>query len=297
MITLQNVVKSYDHFMALKGISLSIPRGRIFGLLGPNGAGKTTMIRILMDIIRPDSGEVWILDTKPGLGIQHKIGYLPEERGLYRKMKVVDHLVFFGELKRMKASDARKKALELLERFDLKDWANKKAESLSKGMQQKVQFIGAILHEPEILILDEPFSGLDPINQELMRDEIIRLAKSGKTILFSTHVLPQAEQFIDELALINHGQVVLTGGLQQIKDDYAENRIFLRTEHGAERLNFRDAAIETKGEGYSVTLPPDVPHRDYLKEVLGSGVDIHSFRPDEPSLEEVFMKVVKHDNR
>ena len=210
-------------------------------------------------------------------------------------MKVVDHLVFFGELKRMKASQARKRALELLEKFDLKDWTNKKAESLSKGMQQKVQFIGAILHEPEILILDEPFSGLDPINQELMRDEIIRLAKEGKTILFSTHVLPQAEQFIDELALINHGQVVLTGSLQKIKEDFAENRIFLRTAHAPERLTFRDATIESKGEGYSVTLPPDVPHRDYLKEVLGSGVDIHSFRPDEPTLEEVFMKVVKHD--
>jgi ABC-2 type transport system ATP-binding protein len=295
MITMKNVTKSYDHFMALKGLDLTIPQGRIFGLLGPNGAGKTTAIRILMDIIRPDSGEVRILDTAPGLGIQHKIGYLPEERGLYRKMKVLDHLVFFGELKRMKAADARKKAAEMMEKFDLKDWMNKKTETLSKGMQQKVQFIGTLLHDPEILILDEPFSGLDPINQEMMRDELIRLAQEGRTIVFSTHVLPQAEQFIHELALINHGQVVLTGSLEKIKEDFAENRLYIQTSRGTDKLGVGDVQVAAKGEGYSVTLGRSLHRSEYLKSVLDAGVDVELFRPDEPSLEEIFMKAVRHD--
>lgn len=294
MIELQNVRKTYDRFEALKGLSLAVPHGVVFGLLGPNGAGKTTTIRILMDIIRPDSGSVTILGRPPGLAVQHRIGYLPEERGLYRKMKVVDHLVFFGELKRMKASEARRRSLELLERFGLKDWALKKTEALSKGMQQKVQFIGAILHEPDILVLDEPFSGLDPINQELMKDEIVRFARAGKTVIFSTHVLPQAEQFIDALALINRGELVLEGRLDKIKEDYAENRIHLTTAAGAGALAMRGAEVAPRGEGYSVTLPKDLSPREYLQAVLASGVDLEQFRPDEPSLEEIFMKVEKH---
>lgn len=294
MITLDSVRKTYDRFEALKGLSLSVPQGVVFGLLGPNGAGKTTTIRILMDIVRPDSGTVSIFDKPPGLAVQHRIGYLPEERGLYRKMKVLDHLVFFGELKRMKAADARRRASELLERFELKDWAQKKTEALSKGMQQKVQFIGSILHEPDLLVLDEPFSGLDPINQEMMKDEIVRLARAGKTVIFSTHVLPQAEQFIDELALINHGEVVLKGRLDKIKEDYAENRILLKTQAGAEPLSQWGASVQPKGDGFSVTLPKELSQREYLKAILGGGTDLEQFGPDEPSLEEIFMKVVKH---
>jgi len=294
MITLDSVRKTYDRFEALKGLSLSVPQGVIFGLLGPNGAGKTTTIRILMDIVRPDSGTVSIFGKAPGLAVQHRIGYLPEERGLYRKMKVLDHLVFFGELKRMKAADAKRRASELLERFELKEWAQKKTEALSKGMQQKVQFIGAILHEPDLLVLDEPFTGLDPINQDLMKDEIIRLARAGKTIIFSTHILPQAEQFIDELALINHGDVVLEGRLDKIKEDYAENRIHLKAPGGGDALAQWGASVQAKGDGFSVTLPKELSQREYLKAVLGAGTDLEQFGPDEPSLEEIFMKVVKH---
>jgi ABC-2 type transport system ATP-binding protein len=294
MIRLESVRKTYDRFEALKGLSLTVPQGVVFGLLGPNGAGKTTTIRILMDIIRPDSGTASILGQPPGLAVQHRIGYLPEERGLYRKMKVIDHLVFFGELKRMKAADAKRKASEYLERFELKDWAQKKTEALSKGMQQKVQFIGAIMHDPDLLVLDEPFTGLDPLNQELMKEEILRFARSGKTVVFSTHILPQAEQFIDALALINHGEVVLQGELDRIKEDFAENRIHLTTAAGAEALAVRGAAVAPKGEGFSVTLPKDLPPREYLQAVLGAGTDIEQFRPDEPSLEEIFLKVVKH---
>lgn len=294
MIKLDSVRKTYDRFEALKGLSLSVPKGVVFGLLGPNGAGKTTTIRILMDIVRPDSGTATILGMPPGLAVQHRIGYLPEERGLYRKMKVLDHLVFFGELKRMSAADAKRRAAELLERFELKAWALKKTEALSKGMQQKVQFIGSILHEPDLLVLDEPFSGLDPINQEMMKDEIIRLARAGKTVVFSTHVLPQAEQFIDELALINHGEVVLQGRLDKIKEDYAENRIHLRTSAPAEILSQWGASAQAKGEGFSVTLPKDLSPRQYLHALLGGGTDLEQFGPDEPSLEEIFMKVVKH---
>jgi ABC-2 type transport system ATP-binding protein len=294
MIELRSVRKTYDRFEALKGLSLTVPQGVVFGLLGPNGAGKTTTLRILMDIIRPDSGTASIFGRPPGLAVQHRIGYLPEERGLYRKMKVIDHLVFFGELKRMKAADAKRKASEYLERFGLQDWAQKKTEALSKGMQQKVQFIGAILHDPDLLVLDEPFTGLDPLNQELMKEEILRFARSGRTVVFSTHILPQAEQFIDALALINRGEVVLRGELDRIKEDFAENRIHLTAAAGAEALAVRGAAVVPKGEGYSVTLPKDLSPREYLQAVLAAGTDIEQFRPDEPSLEEIFLKVVKH---
>lgn len=295
MITIKNLVKNFNGFRALKGINLEIPSGTIYGFLGPNGAGKTTTIRIIMDIYKPDDGDVLIDGLPPGDKVQHKIGYLPEERGLYRKMKVFDQLLFFAELKKVKPTEAKKKILDYLEKFELAPWKDKKVETLSKGMQQKVQFIGCILHNPDILILDEPFTGLDPLNQLILKEEISNMQKEGKTIIFSTHILLQAEQIIEKLMLINKGEIVLEGNLKDIKEKFSENRIRIQTQAREEDLKEFNSKILKKEDYYQVTLPENLNPSQYLQKIISKGINIESFIKDTPSLEEIFLKVVRNE--
>lgn len=295
MINIKNLIKNFNGFQALKGLNLEIPSGTIYGFLGPNGAGKTTTIRIIMDIYKADAGEVLIDGFPPGDKIQHRIGYLPEERGLYRKMKVFDQLIFFAELKKVKPSMARKKILEYLDKFGLIEWKDKKVETLSKGMQQKLQFIGCVLHNPDLLILDEPFTGLDPLNQQILKEEIYNMNKEGKTIIFSTHILLQAEQIINKFMLINKGEIVLEGSLKEIKEKFSENRLRIQTDAREEDLREFEAKILKKDDYFQVTLPQNISHSDYLQKIISKGITIDSFTKDTPNLEEIFLKVVKNE--
>jgi len=219
-ISLRGVVKRFGKFAAIDGLDLEIPHGTTFGLLGPNGAGKTTTIRMIMNIMKPDAGEIRVLGEKMNDKLQERIGYLPEERGLYRKMKVVDQLLFFATIKGVDRQNAMKRLSPWIDSMDLRPWLQKKTEELSKGMQQKVQFLGTIVHDPEILILDEPFSGLDPINVVLVKDFLTAFKKSGKTVVFSTHVLEQAERMCGSIALLFRGKKILDGKLKDIKHAY-----------------------------------------------------------------------------
>ncbi|MFI5182591.1 MAG: ABC transporter ATP-binding protein [Thermoanaerobaculia bacterium] len=219
-ISLQGVVKRFGRFAAVDGLDLEIPYATTFGLIGPNGAGKTTTIRMIMNITKPDAGEIRVLGEKMNDRLQERIGYLPEERGLYRKMKVVDQLLFFATIKGVDKESALKRLSPWFDSMDLGPWLQKKTEELSKGMQQKVQFLGTIVHDPEILILDEPFSGLDPINVVLVKDFLAAFKRSGKTVVFSTHVLEQAERLCDRIALLYRGKKLLDGTVKEIKHAY-----------------------------------------------------------------------------
>lgn len=223
IVEVKEVVKDYAQHRALDHVSMSIPKGKIYGLLGPNGAGKTTLIRILNRITAPDSGEV-IFDGQP-FGVAHldNIGYLPEERGLYRKMKVGEHAIYLAQLKGLKRAEAKQRLTAWFEKFDIMPWWNKKVQELSKGMAQKVQFICTVIHQPQLLIFDEPFSGFDPINVELLKSEILELRQKGHSIIFSTHNMQSVEELCDNITLINKSKVVLQGNIQQIKDQYKGN--------------------------------------------------------------------------
>jgi ABC-2 type transport system ATP-binding protein len=219
-ISLRGVVKRFGKFAAVDHLDLEVPYGTTFGLLGPNGAGKTTSIRMIMNITKPDSGEICVLGEKMNDRLQERIGYLPEERGLYRKMKVIDQLLFFATIKGVDRQTAMKRLSPWIDSMDLRPWLQKKTEELSKGMQQKVQFLGTIVHDPEILILDEPFSGLDPINVVLVKDFLTEFKRQGRTVVFSTHVLEQAERMCGSIALLFRGRKILDGTLKDIKHAY-----------------------------------------------------------------------------
>jgi ABC-2 type transport system ATP-binding protein len=219
-ISLRGVVKRFGKFAAVDHLDLEVPYGTTFGLLGPNGAGKTTSIRMIMNITKPDSGEIRVLGEKMNDRLQERIGYLPEERGLYRKMKVIDQLLFFATIKGVDRQTAMKRLSPWIDSMDLRPWLQKKTEELSKGMQQKVQFLGTIVHDPEVLILDEPFSGLDPINVVLVKDFLTEFKRQGKTVIFSTHVLEQAERMCGSIALLFRGKKILDGTLKDIKHAY-----------------------------------------------------------------------------
>jgi ABC-2 type transport system ATP-binding protein len=248
-----HITKNFDGVQAVDDISFEIPAGSIYGFLGPNGAGKTTTIRMMMRILLPDTGEISVFGNS-GTGIdKSRIGYLPEERGLYKKMKLLDMLTFFGVVKRLDRKTARRRAAEWLERFDLAGYAEKKTEGLSKGMQQKVQFITTVLHEPELIILDEPFSGLDPVNTNLLKDIILEYHNKGHTIIFSTHMMDQVEKLCDRICLINKGRIVLGGTLDGVKQEYGQNGVTLRFEGDG---------------GFLTSLPGVESYNDYGKEVF-----------------------------
>lgn len=292
-VELIQVRKAFDHFVAVDDLSFGIPAGSVYGLLGPNGAGKTTSIRMMIGITVPDSGEVRIFGEPFQRKQLHNIGYLPEERGLYKKMKIIDQLVFLAELKGVNARDARTRAGVWCERLELTQWMQKKVEELSKGMQQKVQFIAAMLHDPDLLILDEPFSGLDPANTVVMKDVLLEAKKAGKTILFSTHRMDTVERLCDSICLIDHGKAVLQGDLREVKSRYGRNNVQIEYEGQDGFLNDPELvqSFNNYGKYVEVRLKPGADSQKLLHKAAAAS-RINKFELMEPSLEEIFIDVV-----
>ena len=300
LIQCKNVCKSFGEKVALDHVSVDIPKGKIFGLLGPNGAGKTTLIRIINRITIPNSGEV-IFDGRPITQDDvEKIGYLPEERGLYRKMKVGEQAMYFAQLKGMSAREASIELKKWFVRFGIESWWNKKVEELSKGMAQKVQFITTVVHKPSLLILDEPFSGFDPVNAQIIREEILRLKAEGATIILSTHNMESVEELCDNIALINKSHVVITGGVDEIRHKYGNNNVELVYTGGSLKsvsslftvLSDNDEA----GRHTSVlALEDGVDSNKALREVLMQGVTVNSFRELVPRMNDIFIKLVTEE--
>jgi ABC-2 type transport system ATP-binding protein len=277
---------------AVDDLSLEIPPGCIYGFLGPNGAGKTTTIRMVMSILLPDEGEIEILGQRDPAAVKDRLGYLPEEKGLYKKMRVAELVTYFGRLKGLQAAEARKRARNLLDRYGLGDWKERRAETLSKGMAQKIQLLATLIHDPELVILDEPFSGLDPVNAELLRDLILQIKREGRTVIFSTHVMEQAEQICDFIFLINKGRKVIDGPLADVKStgeqairlDYDGDGSILRGLAGVIRLN-------DSGKSAELYLAAGHNPQEILKALVGRLV-IRRFDLREPSLNEIFIRAV-----
>ncbi len=293
-VSLEHVTKRFGEFTAVNDLSLAMRAGRIYGLIGPNGAGKTTTIRMIVNITAPDSGAIQLFGRRMNAKSQDRIGYLPEERGLYRKMRISDQLLFFAELKDFKGRTAKEAVDRWLARMKLVEWKNKKAEALSKGMQQKVQFIAAVLHDPEVLILDEPFSGLDPINMELLKEIVLEFKAAGKTIIFSTHVMELAEKICDDICLINRSQKVLEGSLRDVKSSFGRNSIALRAEGGDGVLEDRSivSCVKKQSDEVEVLLAEGVDPQNILKRLLDSGAHITKFELVEPTLHDIFIEKV-----
>lgn len=297
VIELQNVFKAFGKTKAVNDVSFEVPKGRIFGLLGPNGAGKTTTIRMINYILTPDSGQVTINGIEASPETQKMIGYMPEERGLYKKMKVFDQLMYLTQLKGMNAADAKKAINYWLERFDASDWKKKEIGELSKGMSQKIQFIATIAHDPDIYIFDEPFSGLDPINSETLKEIIIELKNQGKTILFSTHRMEQVEQMCDDICLFNQGEAVLTGNLREIKSSFGENTINLEFEGDGSFLDkLEEVRINNRSTNFAEIRVLNGQNMQDILKLAMEHAEIHKFERIEPSLTEIFISTVGEDN-
>src|SRR6516162_7171928 len=291
-VELRGIHKTYDNFVAVDHLSLTIREGSVYGLLGPNGAGKTSTIRMMIGITLPDEGEVLLFGEEFHREHLRRIGYLPEERGLYKRMKVLDHLVFLGRLRGLSATESQKRANDWCERLQIADWLHKKVEELSKGMQQKVQFVAALLHDPDLLILDEPFSGLDPANTVMLKDVMIELKKAGKTILFSTHRMDQVERMCDSISLIDHGRSVLEGDLKQIKAGYGKNTVQIEYEGDAPfDHNEMVQSVNDYGNYVELRLKPGADPQQLLR-LACQRARISRFELMEPSLEEIFIDMV-----
>jgi len=292
-LELKNVRKAFQGHVAVKGLDLEVPKGSVFGLLGPNGAGKTTSIRMAMDIIGPDSGEVLIMGEKADKRMRNRIGYMPEERGLYQKMVVEELLVFMAELKGVRPAESRRRMGPWLEKLGLEDWRKKKANELSKGMQQKVQFIQTLLHEPEILILDEPMSGLDPVGTNVMRDAMMELSRAGKTMIVSSHQMATVEQMCDRVVLINKGEKVLDGRVSEIKASYGKNTLILAFEGDGSFLKGLGGVVSVNdlGRYAEVKLAPDADPQQILR-AASERLKITKFEVVEPSLHDIFVERV-----
>lgn len=291
ILSLDNVVKRYHNHTAVDHVSFDIPKGSVFGLLGPNGAGKTSLIRIITTITMADEGTVIFNGEPLNLNHPNEIGYMPEERGLYKKMKVGEQLVYLAQLKGMQPKEARQKLIYWLEKFEIGDWWDKKVEELSKGMQQKIQFIATVVHEPKLLILDEPFSGLDPINTNLIKDEIAELNSKGISIIFSTHRMEQVEKVCEEILLINNGKKILQGRVDQVREDYKENKFEIS--YSGQITNSLDSysVIEKTNEKVLVRLSQGQTTNSLLSSVMND-VDIKSFHEVLPTINDVFIKEV-----
>ena len=293
-IELADVRKIFGDVVAVDNLSLGIPVGSIYGFLGPNGAGKSTTIRMVTGILRPSSGVIRVLDQEPG-SVKRQLGYLPEEKGLYKKMRVKELIQYFGRLKGLDPKSANKKCIELLQKFELDEWADKKCEALSKGMGQKVQIIATLIHDPELIILDEPFSGLDPVSVELLREIILGLKREGRTVIFSTHMMDQAEQLCDSVLLINKGRKVLDGFTNEVRVeagdtlriDYEGDGSVLKSLSGVVRLN-------DGGKHAELTLEPQVDTQQLLASLLGK-LTIRRFDISSASLHEIFVRSVATD--
>jgi ABC-2 type transport system ATP-binding protein len=292
IVELAAVSKSYGDKVAVSNLSLSIEAGQIFGLLGPNGAGKTSSIRMMMGITLPDSGQVSLFDRPFERRSLEKVGYLPEERGLYKKMKVLDQLVFFGQLHGLTPELAASRARAWAERMEIANALDKKTEELSKGMQQKIQFIGTLLHDPGLIVMDEPFSGLDPVNAVLVEKTLLELKEQGKAILFSTHRMDQVEKLCDTICLVHQGENVLAGRVREIKSRYERNRVRIEFEGSADFLNSVEIESANNFSGHAeVKLKPHGDAQKLLHEALAM-TTIYRFELVEPSLEEIFIQTV-----
>jgi ABC-2 type transport system ATP-binding protein len=293
ILVIDNVVKSYEKTVAVKNVSFTMPEGVIFGMLGPNGAGKSSLIRMITTITRPDSGRIFINGELLNNRHPEEIGYMPEERGLYKKMKVGDHLMYLAQLKGLSYDDALTEVKKWMIKLDIKDWWGKKVEELSKGMQQKAQFISTVLHRPKLLILDEPFSGLDPVNAEILKNEIYELHKQGTSIIFSTHRMEQVEEICDTIVLINKGENVLFGDVKDIKQQFKENMYRIDFE-GTLPTGFSSKAniVEQTHKHLKVKLTEGVDSNILLKELLEIGVRITAFHEILPTINEIFIKKV-----
>ncbi len=291
-LSIEHVSKTFGDYKANDDISLSIQKGKIFGLLGPNGAGKTTLIRMITRILLPDSGTI-LFDGKPH-NDKHteRIGYMPEERGLYKNMEVYDHLVYLAKLKGLSASDAKTKTVQWLQRLAIDSWRDKKIEELSKGMSQKVQFIGTVIHEPELLILDEPFSGLDPINSQIIDEEIHRLKAEGKTIIFSTHRMEQVDQICDEIGLINKGHLILHGDVMELKSRFKQSIYEVKFSESAENIDFSGIAVVEQSANRMVLRANEKSNAELLRLLLDRGLEITSFQEILPTVQQIFIQQV-----
>jgi ABC-2 type transport system ATP-binding protein len=292
MIQVENLVKHYADVKAVDGVSFAVAQGEIFGLLGPNGAGKTTTIRTMMDIIRPDRGTIRLLDQPLTATSKSRIGYLPEERGLYQNFRLLECLTYLGALKGLTRGEARQRAASLLERGGLDEYAGRKVKELSKGMTQKAQFLATIVHDPDLLIMDEPFQGLDPINTDLLKSILQEEQERGKTIILSTHNMNQVEEMCNRILLINQGRAVLYGSLDEIKAQYAEHAVLLECDalpavlDGVQR-------VEQRNHTYELLLEPDTSPQALLRELVASDVTIERFEVASPPLEEIFISAVE----
>ena len=290
-VRLSGVHKTFGAHTAVSDFDLEIEPGAIYGLLGPNGSGKTTTIRMMMGILLPDSGAVELFGGVPNFARRSRVGYLPEERGVYEKMKVLDQLIFFGEIRGVARALARTRAEGWLERLGLSEWASKKVQALSKGMQQKVQFISTVLHDPELLILDEPFSGLDPINQDVLEQIVREEQERGKTILFSTHLMDQAERLCERVCLISRSRKVLDGNLKQLKRNERSGVVAVEFEGEAPQIEWPGvSAVEQVGDALHLTLSEGARTDEILAAVVAAGVSLRRFELLEPRLHEIFVR-------
>lgn len=298
-IAVQNVTKSYGDFVAVKDFSFEVRRGEIFSMLGPNGAGKTTTLRMILDILKPDTGAIAVLGSPITDKTKERIGYLPEERGLYRGVPVMDVLTYLGQLKGMSTQDARTRAVTLMKQMDLGENIKSKVSELSKGMQQKVQVIATILHRPELVIIDEPFSGLDPVNTQLIKDLLYEMNNDGVTIVMSTHQMQQIEEMADRLVMINQGQRVLYGSVQEVRDRYAQNAVIVEGQGDWDALQ-GVTSVEHHENGREVLLRLDdgVTPDDLMQAVAASpSYHVRRFELAVPSLNEIFIQVVGNNHR
>ncbi len=303
-IDIRNIVKRYAEHVAVRDLSLAVPRGAVYGLLGPNGAGKTTTIRMILNIIIPDSGSISLFgQSHLSAGATDRIGYLPEERGLYKKMQVRRVLKFLAELKGVDGKEAEKRIDHWMERFELKtaekDWGLSKIDELSRGMQQKVQFIGTLIHDPDLIILDEPFSGLDPINAQALKDTIVDLKARGKTVIFSTHLMDNAERLCDSVCIIAHGDKVLDGEVAQVKADHGTRVVALAVAGDARPQIahiLADRALVLRADDsnrfYEIELAPGADAQTLLRRVVETGAPIQRFELVQPSLHQIFLETV-----
>lgn len=294
-LKVENVTKRFGNFTAVENLSFDVKAGRVFGFLGPNGAGKTTTIRMIVGITIPDEGKIELFGEKVSSDLQNRIGYLPEERGLYKKMKIADQLHYFAALKGVSYKDAEKGIDFWLDRMQLSQWKKKKTTDLSKGMSQKIQFIATVLHDPDLLILDEPFSGLDPVNVEFLIEVVAELKAQRKTIIFSTHLMETAERLCDDIILINKSRKVVGGTLREVKASFSKNLISLRVS-GGERV-LRDtnlvASMSENADSIEVKLTEMLDSQTFLKRLLAEGAIISKFEEIEPSLNDIFIEKIK----
>lgn len=301
ILEVKNVYKQYANHLALNNVSINVPRGSIFGLLGPNGAGKTTLIRIINSITAPDKGEVLLNGKNLSIQDTANIGYLPEERGLYKKMKVGEQALYLCQLKGLSKTETIKRLKYWFEKFEIESWWDKKVEELSKGMAQKVQFITTVLHEPELLIFDEPFSGFDPVNAELLKHEILALRDKGATVIFSTHNMDSVERLCENIALINKSQVVLTGSIKDIRKQFSNNKLTVTLSNcssplkndfiGANLLNIKNENNIIQAE---FSLNSNTTPNDLLTYLTTKGT-IHKFEEQLPTMNDIFLKVVENN--